>query len=136
MHNILTADQFLNSVLAMLHRHYRLSQVEATLEDANLDYRFEKAFEALLDKEEELKVTPNFTFFRDPLHGDSVKLRNALLVARENGLLEQEGRFKYRVKMDKGREKDLLRQSHLPDKFLEDVINDCFSPRRKTSVQS
>jgi hypothetical protein len=85
MRNILTADQFLNSILATLKLCTRDDYV---LEDnVSLDQRFERAYETLLQHEKDLGVTPNFTFFRDPLHGNSVKLRNALLAAKENGLL-------------------------------------------------
>ena len=124
MRKILTADQFLTSILAML----QLSRKDYVLEDVSLDQRFERAYETLLQHEKELGVTPNFTFFRDPLHGNSVKLRNALLAARENGLLlaNADRLFTYRLKMDERRANMYLSQSPLPEEFLRNVVNKHF----------
>jgi hypothetical protein len=126
MRNILTADQFLNSILATLKLCTRDDYV---LEDnVSLDQRFERAYETLLQHEKDLGVTPNFTFFRDPLHGNSVKLRNALLAAKENGLLFQnpERLFTYRLKIDNRRAEMYLSHSPLPREFLKDVVVEHF----------
>lgn len=125
MRNILTADQFLTSVLAMM----KLSGSSRFLDDASLDYHFERAYETLLEQEKALKVTPNFTFFRDPLHGNSAKLRNALLAAKENGLLMQDTgkRFTYSVTMDEKIANMLLDRSPLTKKFLKGVVREHFS---------
>ena len=126
MRNILTADQFLNSILATLKLCTRDDYV---LEDnVSLDQRFERAYETLLQHEKDLGVTPNFTFFRDPLHGNSVKLRNALLAAKENGLLFQnpERLFTYRLKIDNRRAEMYLSHSPLPREFLKDVVEEHF----------
>jgi hypothetical protein len=129
MRNILTADQFLTSVLAML----RLSVENCALEDESLDIRFERAYETLRMHEAKLKVTPNFTFFRDPLHGNSAKLRNALLNAKESGLLgiDSSRNYAYLVKMDEKRARVLLDHSPLTQKFLKCVVNEHFAPRTK-----
>lgn len=133
MNKILTADQFLTSILAML----KLSGKDSVQGGRSLDYRFEKAYETLLEHEEELKVTPNFTFFRDPLHGNSAKLRNALLVAKENGLLGQDTDqiYNYRLRMDKQRAGVLLTQSPLTKKFLTGLIRQHF-PQQTTHASS
>lgn len=124
MRKILTADQFLTCILAML----RLSSDEHVLEDVGLDQRFERAYETLLEHEKELTVIPNFTFFRDPLHGNSVKLRNALLAAKENGLIMaiEPRSFTYRLKMNEKRAKLYLSHSQLPEPFLRAVIEEHF----------
>lgn len=126
MHNILTADQFLISILATLKLCTRDDYVLE--DDVSLDQRFERAYETLLQHEKDLGVTPNFTFFRDPLHGNSVKLRNALLAAKENGLLLQntERLFTYRLKMDNRRAEMYLSHSPLSREFLKDVVEEHF----------
>lgn len=126
MRNILTADQFLISILATLKLCTRDDYVLE--DDVSLDQRFERAYETLLQHEKDLGVTPNFTFFRDPLHGNSVKLRNALLAAKENGLLLQntERLFTYRLKMDNRRAEMYLSHSPLSRKFLKDVVEEHF----------
>lgn len=126
MRTILTADQFLVSILATLKL---CTGDDYVLEDdVSLDQRFERAYETLLQHEKNLGVTPNFTFFRDPLHGNSVKLRNALLAAKENGLLlpNAERLFTYLLKMDNRRAEMYLRRSPLPAKFLKDVVEEHF----------
>ncbi len=126
MRNILTADQFLISILATLKLCTRDDYVLE--DDVSLDQRFERAYETLLQHEKDLGVTPNFTFFRDPLHGNSVKLRNALLAAKENGLLLQntERLFTYRLKMDNRRAEMYLSHSPLSREFLKDVVEEHF----------
>jgi hypothetical protein len=126
MRNILTADQFLISILATLKLCTRDDYVLE--DDVSLDQRFERAYETLLQHEKDLGVTPNFTFFRDPLHGNSVKLRNALLAAKENGLLLQntERLFTYRLKIDNRRAEMYLSHSPLSKEFLKDVVEEHF----------
>lgn len=124
MRKILTADQFLTSILAML----RLHRDDYVVEDLSLDQRFERAYETLLEHGKDLEVTPNFTFFTDPLHGNSVKMRNALLAAKENGLLlpNPDRLFTYLLRMDEGRAKMYLSHSPLPEEFLKNVIEEHF----------
>lgn len=123
MRKILTADQFFTSILAAL----KLSDVKV-LQDVSLDQRFERAYETLLLRENELGITPNFTFFRDPLHGNAVKLRNALLAARENGLLSPDAgkSLVYRLDMDEKRAKSYLSHSPLTETFLRDLVKQHF----------
>jgi hypothetical protein len=83
MPNILTADQLLIGILALL----KVRGVTKVMEDGSLDQRFERIYESLIARGKELGVRPNFTFYRNPLHGNSTRLRNALLAARENGLV-------------------------------------------------
>ena len=125
MRKILTADQYLTSILAML----RLSGNVDVPGGTRLDLRFEEAYETLLQHEKNLDVTPNFTFFRDPLHGNSARLRNALLAAKENGLLRQDtGRsFCYSIRMDEKRAQTLVKQSSLPSDFLSEIVQKHFA---------
>src|SRR5258708_26453080 len=125
MLKILTASQFVNSILAML----KLSKIDF-LEEKNLDQRFERAFETLRERESELGVTPNFTFFTDPLHGNAAQLRNALLAAKENGLLSVDtGRtVQYRLKIDEKRAQTYLENSDLKTPFLKELLREHFRP--------
>ncbi|MDP9649672.1 hypothetical protein [Paraburkholderia caledonica] len=130
MRNILTADQFVVSILAAL----RILGSDQVREDGKLDQRFERAYEALLEREKDLKVTPNFTFFTDPLHGNSVRLRNALLAARENGLLESTPGMRptYFLKMDEARARTYLQNSPLPQSFVQELVKALFIPQSAT----
>jgi hypothetical protein len=125
MIKLLTANQFVNSILAML----KLSDINF-LDERNLDRRFERAFETLRDRESELGVTPNFTFFTDPLHGNAAQLRNALLAAKENGLLSPDtsGAVQYKVKMDGKRAQSYLEHSPLSRLFLKELVSEHFRP--------
>lgn len=124
MHKVLTADQFLTSILAML----KLNGSESVEGGAILDLRFEQAYEALVKYEHELDVKPNFTFFRDPLHGNSTKLRNALLTAKENGLLSQDSErmLAYSLRINDARAESVVSHSPLPKEFLVNVVEKCF----------
>lgn len=117
---ILTAEEFLTLVLAKL----RLSYTSTLLQDRDLDWRFERAYEVLCEKERELGVTTNFTFYRDPLHGNSIKFRNAMLTLRERQILGPSNRpGVYELKMTEDRAKTYLKQSVLAESFLEDLVN-------------
>ena len=80
MSQILTSDQFVAGVISVLALQNRTHFV---LTDTELDGRFESAFEDLVLREAEFGVTPNFTFYRNELHGDFVSLRDTLLAAKE-----------------------------------------------------
>jgi hypothetical protein len=123
MQTILTADEFLTSILATL----KLCADDYVLEEGSLDQRFERAYETLRN-EGGLKVIPNFTFFRDPLHGNSTKLRDALLAAKDNGLLvpSSERLAAYTLKMDKSKAETYLGRSSLPRQFLRAVVKEHF----------
>ncbi|WVT73390.1 hypothetical protein QM996_18230 [Sinorhizobium chiapasense] len=81
---LLTSDEFVAGIMATLALQNRK---HFTLVDTELDLRFQDAFNDLIQHQDELGVTPNFTFAVDPLHGDSVCLRDTLLSAKEKELI-------------------------------------------------
>jgi hypothetical protein len=125
MKNIVTAEEFVSLILATL----KLRAPDQDLQDNELDWRFERAYEVLSENEDKLGVTPNFTFYRHPLHGNSVSLRDALVSACEKGLLSsQRGRnAMYNLNLSQHRAHALLDQSSLSKEFLERVAARAFS---------
>jgi hypothetical protein len=123
--NIVTAEEFLSLILATL----KLSAPEKDLQDSELDWRFERAYEILSENEDKLGVTPNFTFYRHPLHGNSVSLRDALVSLCEKGLLRsQPGRNAiYHLTLSAQRAHALLERSSLSKEFLERVTTKAFT---------
>lgn len=126
MNQILTADQFVAGVISVLAlrdlKHF-------VLKDSELDEKFEHAFEVLLSNEEKFGVVPNFTFYVDPLHGDSVTLRETLLAAREKELiaLNNPTFHTFDIKLNRSRAERYLAESPLPAKFFDEIVDDCFA---------
>lgn len=125
MNQILTADQFVAGVISVLALRDRKHFV---LKDSELDEKFSRAFEVLVSKEEELGVTPNFSFYVDPLHGDSVSLRETLLAAREKELISLNNPtfHTFDIKVDNIRAEKYLDELPLPIDFLNSVVDHCF----------
>jgi hypothetical protein len=125
MKNIVTAEEFVSLILATL----KLSVPDQKLQDSELDWRFELAYEVLSENEDKLGVTPNFTFYRHPLHGNSMSLRDALVSACEKGLLRsQPGRnAMYNLNLSSQLAHALLDQSSLSTEFLGRVATRAFS---------
>lgn len=126
MRNILTADQFVAGIFSVLALKHRKSFV---LRDTQLDEMFEHAFKDLASKEEELDVTPNFTFFIDPLHGDSVSLRQTLLAAKEKELiaLNNPTFHTFEIKVDDERARRYLSKVPLSEEFLTGIVDRHFA---------
>ena len=123
MIRILTAEEFLTLVLAKLSLKAR----DITLLDAELDRRFEAAYEMLLENESNLGVVSNFTFFRDPLHGNTAKLRDALLLLCERRLLRPAAQPRaVKVEISEDRARALLQNAPLPDDFLGRLVEGSF----------
>jgi hypothetical protein len=126
MRSILTSDQFVAGVISVLalqnRKHFELT-------DTELDARFEDAFEELLSREDEFGFTPNFTFYRDKLHGDSVCLRDTLLAAKEKELIALNNpTFRtFEIKLDEHRAENYLAKNPLPRAFLEQIVAKHFS---------
>ena len=126
MSHIVTSDDFVAGVFAMLalrgRRQFQMS-------DTELDSRFERAFEDLMENEDSLNVTPNFTFFVDGLHGDSVSLRDAVLAARDRDIVELKNPTFKRINilLDDGRARRYLERNPLPSTFLEKIVTQYFS---------
>lgn len=125
MDKILTAEEFVTLVLAKLS--LSLTRPDIILMDADLDRRFEEAYETLLENEKTFGVRSNFTFYRDPLHGNTAKLRDALLSLRERRLVgpTDEPRA-VKVEIPAERAKALLRDAPIPDKFLGRLVQGSF----------
>lgn len=119
---ILTSDQFVAGIVATLaldgRRHFILSNTD-------LDEKFQKAFEDLLEAEAALKVRANFTFYVDQLHGDSVCLRDTLLAAKEKEIiaLNNPTLRTFDIKLDDERAEGYLERSPLPRAFFKEVVD-------------
>lgn len=126
MRNILTADQFVAGIISVLALKHRKSFV---LRDTQLDEMFQHAFEDLASNEEALDVTPNFTFFIDPLHGDSVSLRQTLLAAKEKELiaLNNPTFHTFEIKVDDERARRYLSKVPLSKEFLTEIVDRHFA---------
>lgn len=126
MASILTADQFVAGVIATL----ALKDLKRfVLKDSELDEMFELAFGELVENEANFDVTPNFTFYTDPIHGDSVVLRETLLAAREKELIAVNNPtfHTFDIKLDLERARRYLERSPLPKEFFEQLVTKHFS---------
>lgn len=126
MASILTADQFVAGVIATLALKNRKQFV---LKDSELDERFEHAFDELVAKEESFGIRTNFTFYTDPLHGDSVSLRETLLAAREKELISLNNPtfHTFTIGLDERRARIYLGKVPLPEQFLSEIVDKYFS---------
>ena len=123
---VLTSDQFVAGIIAALALKGRRRFV---LTETELDSKFESAFEELAASENELGVRPNFTFYVDPYHGDSVSLRETLLAAKEKELIALNNpTFRtFDVKLTEDRARRYLEKVPLPQWFLEQVVERHFA---------
>jgi hypothetical protein len=128
MTRIVTSDEFVTLILATL----ALRDKNVQLRDTELDLSFLDAYEDLAQSETTLGVSSNFTFFTDPLHGNSTKLRKAIVWARDRGFLEPEqGRrgLKYLVKMSPDLANRFLVNSSIAPEFLQLIVATRFPER-------
>ncbi|WP_382161557.1 hypothetical protein [Hydrogenophaga sp. ANAO-22] len=128
MTRIVTSDEFVTLILATL----TLRNTSTHLRDAELDQSFQDAYEDLALQETALEVSSNFTFFTDPLHGNSTKLRRAIVWARDRGFLEPKqgrGGIKYLVKMSPDLANRFLASSSIAPAFLDRVVAERFPVR-------
>lgn len=128
MTRIVTSDEFVTLILATL----ALRDKEVQLRDTELDQSFQDAYEDLARRETDLGVSSNFTFFTDPLHGNSTKLRRAIVWARDRGFLKPEqGRrgLKYLVKMSPDLAGRFLANTSITREFLQRVVAERFPER-------
>jgi hypothetical protein len=128
MTRIVTSDEFVTLILATL----TLRGKDVQLRDTELDQSFQDAYEDLALSETDLGVSANFTFFTDPLHGNSTKLRRAIVWARDRGFLKPEqGRrgLKYLVKMPPNLADRFLANSSIAPAFLQQVVEERFPER-------
>lgn len=126
MKDILTADQFVASIISVLALN---GQKTFVLRDTELDQKFEKAYEDLIEACEGFDVTPNFTFYIDPMHGDSVALRETLMAAKEKDLiaLNNPTFHTFSVKLSDDRAERYLKNSPIPREFLDAIVQNHFA---------
>ncbi len=133
MTRIVTSDEFVTLILATLAMRGKKVQ----LRDTELDQSFQDAYEDLARRETDLWVSSNFTFFTDPLHGNSTKRRRAIVWARDRGFLEPEqGRrgLKYLVQMLPELADRFLAKSSIAPDFLRGVVAERFPERSSDQV--
>ena len=133
MTRTVTSDEFVTLILATL----KLRHGDIDLLDADLDRGLQDAYEDLSLQENSLRISSNFTFFPDPLHGNSTKLRRAILWARDRGFLEskQDKRdTKYHVSMSDQLASRFLNGAAIGQGFLDCVVAHRFPMLRNTEA--
>lgn len=133
MTHIVTSDEFVTLILATLKLRYGL----VDMLDTDLDRGLQDAYEDLSLQEEDLKISSNFTFFPDPMHGNSTKLRRAILWARDRGFLEaqQDKRdTRYTVRMSDQLANHFLKGAVINRAFLEDLVTHRFRMSRNAQA--
>lgn len=130
---ILTADQFVAGLISALALKNKKHFV---LKDSELDLKFEHAFEDLVGQETNFGVTTNFTFYTDPLHGDSVALRETLLAAREKELIAINNPtfHTFDIKLDDSRAQHYLDKLPALKTFFYDMVDRYFSDVSSCSI--
>lgn len=125
MPKLVTSDQFVAGIVAMLALKARK---RFQLTDTELDRRFQGAFEDLLRVEERCGLRPNFSFYVDPYHGDSVTLRDTLTAAKEKELIAYNNPTlrTFDVRLNEERAQQYLDRSPFPRDFFEAVVDTHF----------
>lgn len=119
MSKILTAEEFLTLVLAKI----RLMAPKAELDTVDIDRQFEEAYELLSKAEGFLDVTPNFTFNRDPLYGNTAKFRDALLSLRERRMVQADPvKPVYRIQLSEELARAYMARGVLAEDFLDTLV--------------
>lgn len=123
---VITSDQFVAGLMSALTLKNRKHFV---LKDSELDEKFEHAFEDLVACEKDLDIVTNFTFYIDPLHGDSVALRETLLAAREKELISINNPtfHTFDIKLDDSRAQQYLDKLPCLKSFFFDVVDRYFA---------
>lgn len=122
MAKLVTSDQFVAGIVATLALRDRK---RFSLSDTDLDSKFQDAFLDLVAAENQYGVRPNFSFYVDPHHGDSVCLRETLTAAKEKELVAFNNPTlrTFDVKLSEGRAKRYLEKNPLPSEFFEKVVD-------------
>lgn len=121
MAKLVTSDQFVAGIVAVLALKNR---THFWLTDTELDGCFEGAFTDLLGAEAEYDLRPNFSFYVDPYHGDSVCLRDTLTAAKEKELVSfNNPTFRtFDVKLSPERAERYLERNPVPRGLLEKMV--------------
>ncbi len=127
MAKLVTSDQFVAGIVSILALKNR---THFWLTDTELDGKFERAFSDLLDAETEFDLRPNFSFYVDPYHGDSVCLRDTLTAAKEKELVSfNNPTFRtFDVKLSPERAESYLARNPVPRELLEKMVEAHFPP--------
>lgn len=126
MKNILTADQFVAGIVSTLALR-KMTHFE--VQNTELDQKFKNAFEALMAESANYDVVPNFSFYTDPLHGDSVTLRETLNAAKEKELIafNNPTLHTFDIKVGTDRAERYLAGFPLPKAFFNRIVDSCFA---------
>lgn len=121
MAKLVTSDQFVAGIVSILALQDR---THFWLTDTELDGKFERAFSDLLEAETEYDLRPNFSFYVDPYHGDSVCLRDTLTAAKEKELVSfNNPTFRtFDVKLSPERAERYLARNPVPRELLEKMV--------------
>ena len=121
MTKLVTSDQFVAGIVAVLALKQR---THFWLTDTELDGRFELAFKDLVASEAAYGIRPNFSFYVDPYHGDSVCLRETLTAAKEKELVSfNNPTFRtFDVKLTPERAQRYLERNPLPRELLDRMV--------------
>lgn len=131
MTTLFTADEFITLILSKI----KLSPNMAEIEECDLDWRFERAYDALTECVEASEVILNFTFYREPLYGNSATLRDALIYAKERHLIEPSSApGVYQVTVDENRARAYLERSPIDEAILARIVTEAFSNTNRTAL--
>lgn len=120
MQKVLSSDQFLAGVMAALTLR---NHSEFKLDSTDIDERFERAFERLLERSAEFGVVPSFSFERNQSHGDSATLRDTLVSAKERKIiaLNNPTFWTFEIKLTKDRARKYLKKNPVPQDFYDEL---------------
>lgn len=126
MPRILTSDEFVAGVMSVLALK---GTTRFVLSDTELDERFERAYERLLELQVDLDVVPNFTFYLETNHGDSGALRDTLLSARDKKILafRNPTLHVFEIMLNRDRAENYIKSSSIPKDFWEAIAAQHFS---------
>lgn len=122
---LVTSDEFVIDLLSELSlRGVEELKLAETLEDT----QFAEAFEALLNKRDDLGIAVDFSLATNPYHGDSSTLREALYALRERGVVTiNNPRFKtVEIKLSKDDAEFYLSHSILGRPFVAGLVDAYF----------
>jgi hypothetical protein len=116
---ILTSDEFLTLILARL----RLAYPDHAWSVRTWDALFETLYEDLAAQADQWGMAPNFTFYRDPFHRDSLTFRDALMRARlHHRVTAPSVAGRCQVTLTEAQAQAILARSVVPEVFLDHLM--------------
>ena len=131
---LVTSEEFITDLVCQL----KLSDVEQfRLIDTMEDKRFARAFQKLIDNQDQLHIAVDFSLATNPYHGDSSTLREALYSLRERGIVSiNNPSFKtVEIKVDVDSANYYLERSSIPRKFMAELVADIFKKTGESDEQ-